>query len=331
MLRVLVTDSSFEKLDIERAILEPLGCLVESRQCKSPAQLLEVVPSADFVITQFAPVNASVIESMGRARAIVRYGIGVDNVDLDAARAHGIPVCNVPDYCIEEVADHTLAFILATTRQVVPHCLRLREGRWGLGGPLEGMKTLAELTVGLVGCGRIGRAVVRRLLSFSCRVLVEDPGVSPEVITALGAAPVDSLPGLLSECDVVTLHCPSTPQTRRMIDADALAMLRPGSILVNLSRGDLVDTDALVDALLNGRLAAAALDVFDPEPLPADHPLRSLPHVIISPHIASASAQAVLRLRQTAAGIVAKILRGEGTSNVVNGVTTPRGSAHDPR
>ena len=172
MYRVLVTDSTFEDLDIERAILEPLGCAVESRQCKSPAQLLEFVASADFVITQFAPVNAAVIEAMARARLIVRYGIGVDNVDLAAARSHGIPVCNVPDYCIDEVADHTLAFILAATRQVVPHCLRLRDGRWGLEGPLEAMRTLRELTVGVVGCGRIGRAVIRRLLAFGCRVLV---------------------------------------------------------------------------------------------------------------------------------------------------------------
>ena len=180
MYRVLVTDSTFEALDIERAILEPLGCVVESRQCKSPAQLLEFVPSADFVITQFAPVNAAVIEAMARARLIVRYGIGVDNVDLDAARSHGIPVCNVPDYCIDEVADHTLAFILATTRQVVPHCLRLRDGRWGLEGPLEGMRTLRELTVGVVGCGRIGRAVIQRLLPFGCRVLVVSIRASSE-------------------------------------------------------------------------------------------------------------------------------------------------------
>src|SRR3954453_8986198 len=153
MYRVLVTDSTFEDLDIERAILERLGCVVESRQCKSPAQLLEFVPSADFVITQFAPVNAAVIEAMRRARLIVRYGIGVDNVDLDAARSHGIPVCNVPDYCIDEGADHTLAFILATTRQVVSHTVHLRAGNWGLASPLTAMKALRDLTVGAVGFG----------------------------------------------------------------------------------------------------------------------------------------------------------------------------------
>src|SRR5262245_11963402 len=193
MFRVLVTDSTFEVLDVERAILEPLGCGIESHQSRTPAQLLEFVPAADFVITQFAPVNSAVIEAMARARLIVRYGIGVDNVDLNSARAHGIPVCNVPDYCIDEVADHTLAFILAATRRVVPHWLHLSEGRWGLEGPLEGMKTLRELTVGLVGCGRIGRAVVKRLLPFGCRVLVYDPGVGAELVAGLGATAVGSL------------------------------------------------------------------------------------------------------------------------------------------
>jgi D-3-phosphoglycerate dehydrogenase len=324
MLRVLITDSTFEELDIERAILEPLGCLVDARQCRTPAQLLEYVPAADFVITQFAPVNAAVIEAMARARLIVRYGIGVDNVDLAAARAHAIPVCNVPDYCIDEVADHALAFILAATRRVVPHWLKLSEGRWGLEGPLEGMRALRELTVGLVGCGRIGRAVVQRLLPFGCRVLVYDPGVGAELVTGLGATPVGSLAEILSESDVVTLHCPSTAQTRRLIHEGTLAMLKPGAILVNLSRGDLVDTDALIDALGSGQLAAAALDVFDPEPLPADHPLRSLPNVIVSPHIASASPKAARRLREAVAGTVARVIRGDPPTNVINGVGRAR-------
>ena len=138
MYRVLVTDSTFEDLGIEKAILEPLGCLSSPVHCKCPPNCWSSCFDRDFVITQFAPVNAAVIEAMVRARLIVRYGIGVDNVDLDAARSHGIPVCNVPDYCIDEVADHTLAFILAATRQVVPHCLRLRDGRWGLEGPARG-------------------------------------------------------------------------------------------------------------------------------------------------------------------------------------------------
>src|SRR5205809_735007 len=162
---VAVTDYSFESLDVERAILEPLGCRVNAWKDKRPPQeLAQLVADADAVLTQFAPVTAEVIAAMARARVIVRYGVGVDNIDLDAARARGIPVCNVPDYCIDEVADHTLAFLLAATRQVVPNCLGVRGGQWGLAVPLAQMKALRDLAVGVVGFGRIGREVVRRLL-----------------------------------------------------------------------------------------------------------------------------------------------------------------------
>ncbi len=321
---VLVTDSTFETLEIERGILEPLGCKLESRQCKTPAELIGAVPAADYVITQFAPVNSAVIGAMSRARVIVRYGIGVDNVDLDAAHSRGIAVCNVPDYCIDEVADHTLAFILGATRQVVPHCLGVRDGRWKLAVTLDQMKTLRDMTVGVVGCGRIGREVTSRLIAFKCRILVFDPAVRPEDVEALGAQAVGSLADLLSASDLITLHCPSTAQTRKMINAYALALVRPGAILVNLSRGDLVDTDALVAALQSGRLGAAALDVCDPEPTPAGHPLLGLPNVIVSPHVASASPRAVRRLRETAAGTIVRAIRGEPLPNVVNGVDRPR-------
>lgn len=324
MPHVLVTDSTFENLDPERAILGPLGGQIDSRQCKSTAELVGAVPAADYVITQFAPVNASVIAAMGRARLIVRYGIGVDNVDLAAARERGIPVCNVPDYCIDEVADHTLAMILAATRQVVPHALAVREGRWGLAVPLDGMKALRDLTVGVVGCGRIGRQVIGRLLPFGCRVVAFDPIVEPSSLGLDDVRTAGSLAELLPACDVVTLHCPSTPQTRHMINNYALALIRPGSILINLSRGDLVETDALVAALRNGQVGVAALDVCDPEPIPSGHPLLGLPNVILSPHIASASPRAVRKLRETAAGMVARAIRGEPLVNVVNGVERPR-------
>src|SRR5262249_25916920 len=164
MPKVLVTDHTFDPLDIEQAILQPVEGILDAHQCKTPEQLLPLVADADAVLTQFAPVNARVIAAMKRARVIVRYGIGVDNVDLEAARARGIPVCNVPDYCIDEVADHTLAFLLALTRHVVPHCLPLRTGQWGLAVVLSEVRTLRRLTVALAGFGRIGLRAVPRLL-----------------------------------------------------------------------------------------------------------------------------------------------------------------------
>jgi len=317
--RIVITDWTFSDLAIEEQILKPHGCIVQGRQCKTEPELVELVADADGVITQFARLTPKVIQAMAKARVIVRYGIGVDNVDLETARARGIPVCNIPDYCIDEVADHTLAFILATTRQVVPHTVHLRAGKWGLAVPLTGMKALRDLTVGVVGFGRIGREVVRRLLAFKCAVLVSDPVVPATEIGKLGAraVPFDEL---LKAADVLTLHCPSTPQTRKMINQDTLAKLRPGAIFINIGRGDLVDTAALTGALESGHLGAAALDVFDPEPIPANHPVLKMPNVILAPHIASASPSAVKKLREAAANLALKAVRGEPLPNIVNGV-----------
>ena len=316
---VAVTDYTFDSLDTEQAILGPLGVRVVGRRCQSTPEIIDLVGEADGVITQFAPVTAAVINSMRKARVIVRYGIGVDNVDLDAARARGIPVCNIPTYCIDEVADHTLALLLGLTRQIVSHANHIRNGQWGGATKLPSMHALKELTVGLVGFGRIGREVAARLRAFKCAVLVADPVVAPADVERTGCTPV-SLEELLARCQVISLHCPSTPATRRLIDRTALAKMRPGALLINVARGDVVDSAALVEALQSGRLGGAALDVFDPEPIPVDHPIRQMSNVILTPHIASASVPAATALRTMAAETVAKALRGEPLTTVVNGV-----------
>ncbi len=320
MPKVAVTDYSFDALDIETAILQPLGCEVVSfKEKKTAPELIPLVSDADCVITQFAPVNADVISAMKKARVIVRYGIGVDNVNLAAAKERGIPVCNVPDYCIDEVADQTLSFILSATRQLQPNSLTVRSGAWKLAVPLTGMKTLKDLTVGLVGCGRIGREVVRRLLAFKCRVLIYDPMLKGEVIRELGASPV-SLEELLKTSDVISLHCPSTDSTRKMINSDTISKMKPGVVLINVARGDLIETDALIGALRSGQISSAGLDVFDPEPIPKDSPLLTMDNVVVAAHIASASVFAVRKLRETVAGIVGMAIRGEKLPNIVNGV-----------
>jgi D-3-phosphoglycerate dehydrogenase len=317
-MKIAITDYSFPNLDVESGILQPETELIGG-QCKTIETLIPLVSDADAVITQFAPINGEVIAAMRRARVIVRYGIGVDNVDLDAARAKGIPVCNVPDYCIDEVADHTLAFILATTRQVVPNSNRLRDGKWGLATSLDQMRALRDLTVGVVGFGRIGREVVSRLRAFKCRVLVHDPVVSPADVEKAGATAAD-LTHLLANSDVVTLHCPSLAQTRGMINRESLSRMKPGAILINVARGDLVDSAALTEALQQKHVAAAALDVFAPEPIPVDHPILKLDNVIFASHIASTSVPAVRKLRETAANLALKAVRGEPLPNIVNGV-----------
>ncbi len=170
---------------------------------------------------------------MSRAKAIVRYGIGVDNVDLAAAKARGIPVCNVPDYCIDEVADHTLAFMLALTRHVVPTCNHLRAGQWSLPVPLQTMHALKTLTVGIVGFGRIGREVASRLQAFKSKVVVFDPVVPAAEVERADCVPT-ALNDVLHNADVLTLHCPSTPATMRMIDRAALAKMKPALLFINV-------------------------------------------------------------------------------------------------
>jgi len=319
MQKVAVTDYTFGSLDVEQSILEPLGCQVVGRQCKTQEELIALTADADCVITQFARVNAAVIGAMAKCRIIVRYGIGVDNVDLAAAAARKIPVCNVPDYCIDEVADHTLALILALTRMPVPPWDQIRQGNWRLPVPLAQMRVLKEMAVGLVAFGRIGREVARRLLGFKCRVLASDPAVEPGVIREAGCEPV-GLEELWAGSDLISLHCPSTAKTRFLVNQATIQKMKKGVLLVNASRGDLVQTDDLIAALESGQIGGAALDVCYPEPIPKDSPLLRMPNVLITPHVASASVRAVATLRQSAAEAVARAVRGEALLNVVNGV-----------
>ena len=314
---VAITDFTFPSLEIEERIVHAAGAELQAGNDRQIAALKLLVADADAVITQFAPIHAEVISEMRRVKVIVRYGIGYDTVDVKAARERGIPVCNIPDYCIDEVADHTLAFILGVTRQVVPNTLYIRDGKWGLATPLDQLRTLRDQTVGIVGFGRIGREVAARLAPFKSRRLVFDAFVPVDTIRSAGCEPV-TLEELLTQSDIVTLHCPSTPQTKKLLNTDALARMKRGAVVVNLARGDLIDTAALIAALQSGHLAGAAIDVCDPEPIPTDSPLRSLPNVIVASHIASASPKSVRTLRETAAHIAVMALRGEPLPNVVN-------------
>jgi D-3-phosphoglycerate dehydrogenase len=319
-MKVVVTDYAFDDLGVETGILESANCQVASLKTgKDLQQLIALVKDADAVITQFAPVNAEVIGAMQKCKVIVRYGIGVDNVDLEAAKAKGIPVCNVPDYCIDEVADHALAMILDLTRKISVNVAKVKASGWGFAGALSDLHALKDMTVGVVGFGRIGRAVASRLRGFKCKILVFDPVVDPAVVKAEGMAPV-SLDDLLSASDLVTLHCPSTEKTKYMICTQSISKMKRGVMLVNTSRGTLVNTGDLMAALESGRISAAALDVTDPEPIPADHPLVKMNNVMITSHYASASPMAVEILRTAVANRAVQACRGEKLSNIVNGV-----------
>jgi D-3-phosphoglycerate dehydrogenase len=262
------------------------------------------------VLVNFAPITEAVLSAMATGGTVIRYGIGYDNVDTAAAGRLGISVANVPDYGSDTVADHTVASLLSLLRKLPAYDRGIREQGWCLPGSLGSLPGFASTTIGLIGTGRIGLAVAARLRPFGFRVLASDPYADADAVTAVGIELVD-LPELLADSHAVSLHAPLTPATERLLDAGAFARMRPGAVVVNTSRGGLVDTEALADALESGQLGAAALDVFDPEPLDAGSRLRALPQVLLTPHAAFFSDDSVAALQQLACEEAARALAGE--------------------
>jgi D-3-phosphoglycerate dehydrogenase len=304
---VVVTDWGFSSLEPEREILGPLDVELREYQCKTEDEVVEVVRDADIVLAQWAPVKARAIGAMQRCRGIVRYGIGLDNVDLEKARERGIPVRNVPDYCLDEVADHTMALMLALQRQVSRVDRLVREGTWKITPPLA-LPPMRRSVLGLVGFGRISRLVAHRAKAFGMRVVGADPFVGAAEFDAEGVTGVD-LPSLFSQSDIISLHCPLTDESRHTVREETLRMMKPNALLVNTSRGGLVDSGALFRALQEGRIAGAGLDVMEDEPISPESPLLSLPNLLATSHVAWYSSASVGELQRRAALAAAELLR----------------------
>ena len=313
--KVVLTDYAWESLDVEKKTLEGLADLV-ALNTKTPQEFLSHVGDCDALLNTYAgPITADVMARMPRCKIIARYGIGVDTIDLDAATKAGIIVTNNPSYCIEEVAEHAMALLLACARKVVFYDRLVRAGRWEL-PPGKPIFRMAGSTLGLIGFGHIGQQMAARAAAFGMRVLFFDPVVA-EGQHGLNAKKAD-LGEVLREADFVSLHPPLVPQTRKMINDETLRQMKPTAFLVNCARGPVVDTDALVRALDAKLIAGCALDVIDPEPLPDPHPLRNRDNVIISPHAAWYSEQAMAGLQAGAPGEVRRVLTGQWPVNVVN-------------
>lgn len=307
---VPVTDATFPNLDPERAVLEPLGVRLAPHQCRTEDETAAATAGARVVLAQFAPVTRRVLAGLAPGATVVRYGIGVDNIDLVAARELGVAVAYVPDYCIDEVADHTAAMLLMLLRKLPALEAELRGGGWGGIAVARPMPALRSATVGFLGLGRIGRAVLARLRPFGCTFVAHDPALGPAEAAELGVTPAD-LADVLRQADALTLHLPLTAQTRHLLDAERLALLKPTAVVVNTARGGLIDADALAAALRAGALGAAALDVFEHEPLAADSPLRAAPRLALTPHMSWYSDDAIGRLQRLAAEEAARAVRGE--------------------
>jgi D-3-phosphoglycerate dehydrogenase len=303
---VVVTDSGFKNLDTERALIEKSGRRLVVAQCKTPTEVIQAAANADALLVQWAPITAEVIASLTRCQVIVRYGIGVDNIDLASAKARGIPVCNVPDYGIDEVADHAMALALAAARQLRPIEDRIRQGTWKI-TPVGLMPAFRDMTFATAGFGRIARAVLERARGFRFKLAAYDPYVPASVFQELGVAQL-SRQGLFTESDIVSLHLPVTPDTRHMVNAQTLGEMKKTAILVNTARGPLVDLAALAAALHEGRIAAAGLDVFETEPLPAGNPILGAPNALLTSHTAWYSEKSVPTLQRKAAEEVIRAL-----------------------
>jgi len=323
-LNVVITDSNFQSNEPERNVLEKAGLRVTQFHCRTVEELKEAGKDADAALVQFAPVTGEVLKAWDRCQIIVRYGIGYDNVDIRAAEELGIQVCNVPSYCLDEVADHTCTLILASLRKIVPFHESVKRGEWDVEKIARPMKSFADTTIGLLGFGRIGRNVCRRLVPFGFRLMVYDPYMKPGAEDEFGAVRAESLRTILGESDVVTLHLPLSQETRHLIDEATLRLMKPGAVLVNTSRGGLVDTVALARALREYAIGFAALDVFEEEPLPPDHPLRACGNVLFTPHAAFYSDVSLLRLQQQAAEEIVRWFSGEPLSSPVNRPRKPR-------
>lgn len=313
--RIVYTDHGFASVDTERSLIEAAGGQLEVAQCCTAEEVIAAGSSADALLVQWAPITAAVVESLERCKGIVRLGIGVDNVDLEAARRHGIPVCNVPDYCVDEVADHAVALALSLARRLPQLDRRVRSGTWRItpDAPMPGFRSMTFASVGL---GRIAQGVLERARAFGFRLAATDPYVSDEVFQRAGVERVD-LDTLFADADVISLHSPLTSETAHLVNRERLAQMKPTAILINTSRGGLIDTYALAEALQAGEIASAGLDVFEPEPLEDPHPLRACTNALLTSHVAWYSEQSVPRLQRKAAEEVVRILTGQSVLHPV--------------
>ena len=321
-------DDLFEPPDWIAGDLQLAGIRWVAGQNREPGLVLEVAREGDLVIVQsLRPLlTREIIEQIPRCRCIVRLGIGYDSVDLDAATREGIPVCNVPTYCVEDVADHAVALLLASVRHLSRQDRRIRAGEWDRTGARPARR-LRGCTLGLLGFGRIARAVAQRVSGFGLTLLSYDPFVEAESMAALGAQKTD-LDGLLKRSDFISIHCPLTDETHYLLDSRVFGLMKDGVFVVNTSRGPIIEEAALVEALRQGKVWGAGLDVFEQEPLPLDSPLREFDNLIFTPHVGANSEESRADLYRAGGQIAVDVQQGRWPQGVVN--PEVRGSTRFP-
>jgi D-3-phosphoglycerate dehydrogenase len=306
---IAVTDSPFPSLDPAKAALARVD--PELRMAKSPSaeDILAVARDADAILVTYAKLPGELLRQLTRCKAIGRFGLGVDNIDIPAAAALGITVTYVPDYCMQEVSDHAMALLLSLVRKVPLSNKLVQSGRWEV-PPIVPIHRLSGQVLGLVGFGNIPRALAPKAKAFGLRVVTHDPYASADVLAKAGVEGV-GFDALLGMSDFVSIHAPLMPATRGLFNAEVFAKMKTGAFLVNTARGPLVDEDALIAALDSGHLGGAALDVVTTEPLAKDSKLLGRDNVILTPHTAFYSVEALNELQTKCAADVARVLSGE--------------------
>ncbi len=301
-IKVAVTDYIEDNLDWEAAELERRGLDYAFHQLShaSAAEIADATRDADVVIANFAPITTEVISSWEKCRLVIRHGTGYDNFDLAALDRRGIPLAYIPDYCVEEVAEHAIGLVFACGRRLFSSRKVLENSAGGVQWAFEGMVPVFRLsarTIGIIGCGRIGSSVLGKIKSLGCRVLVCDPYLSADRKKELGIE-VHDKEAVFREADFITLHTPLNSETRHLVDEKMLGLMKPTAYLINTSRGPVVDTGALAAALRSGRIAGAGIDVYDSDPPGRDHPLFALANVVLTPHSAWYSEDAAWNIRK---------------------------------
>ncbi len=304
---------------IDDEIIRQAGGTLRCVKASDEAERLRMAQPAEVLVVSFACLNREVLAALPRLKGLVVAAIGVDMVDLRAATELGIPVANVPDWCQEEVAEHTLALVFAVVRKIALADRTVRSGGWqqGVARRMLPLRRLSGRTMGLVGLGRIGQTVAHKAQGVGLEVIAFDPYLPPEIAREVGIRLV-SLEELLRQADIVSVHVPLTPETRHLINAQTLELMKPGTILINTGRGGVVDEAALEAALASGKLAGAGLDVLEQEPPSWPHPFLKFENVVFTCHYGSCSEEAYADLRRKMAEQIAQILRGELPRNLVN-------------
>jgi D-3-phosphoglycerate dehydrogenase / 2-oxoglutarate reductase len=306
---IAVTDSVFPSLDPAMAVLARLEPQIRMSRSAAADDILAVARDADAILVTYAKLPGELLRQLQRCKAIGRFGLGVDNIDTRTAAELGITVTYVPDYCMHEVSDHAMALLLALARKVAFSNKLVQAGRWEMPA-VAPLRRLAGQVLGLIGFGNIPRALAPKAKAFGFHVIAHDPYAGADALAACGVEAV-SFETLLARADAISVHAPLTPATRGLIDAAAFARMKKGALIVNTARGPLIDELALLAALDSGRLGGAALDVVATEPLPKDSPLIGRDNVILTPHTAFYSVEALDELQTKCAADVARVLCGE--------------------